>query len=110
MKRIKDFNNRVTLVDLYSVGCSDWHHTWGMGTNKIGRLYYEPTDDIYIWRGHCQGRHGQKWNEHSEYHFKIVEGKKEEVWTNKNKSILPTRGELDKSILQLETLLRNDRA
>ena len=105
--RIKDYNNRNTVKEMASVKCSDWHLTWGFGTNKIGRLYYDPKDDIYIWRGHCQGRHGNKWNENSEYHFKMVAGKVEEVWTNQGSGILPRRDEFQKSINELNSIIKN---
>lgn len=40
------------------VACSDWHLSWGLGTNKIGKL--EKLDgNKYRWTGRAQGRHGQ---------------------------------------------------
>lgn len=45
-----------------TVGCGDWHRSWGYGTNHIGNLQKGEAENTYIWKGHCQGRHGQVWN------------------------------------------------
>jgi len=43
---------------LSKVACSDWHLTWGLGTNKLGKLEKLETNK-YRWTGWAQGRHGQ---------------------------------------------------
>ena len=42
--------------------CSDWHLSWGLGTNHIGELELDKVNNRFIWTGHQQGRHGQIWN------------------------------------------------
>jgi len=52
-----------------SVACGDWHHSWGLGTNKIGKLSLtEAGEEVstYKWKGHSQGRHGSVWNKGAE--------------------------------------------
>lgn len=44
-----------------NVECTDWHLSWGLGNNKIGKLYYDTEEKIYYWTGVAQGRHGQVW-------------------------------------------------
>mgnify|MGYP001235079926 CR=1 FL=1 len=41
------------------VSCGDWMDTWGLGTNKIGKLSKGDLLDRYVWKGLSQGRHGQ---------------------------------------------------
>jgi len=54
--------------------CGDWHLTWGLGTNKIGKLE-KVTDTTFRWTGWAQGRHGQilrtKWTAD----FEFIDGK-----------------------------------
>ena len=59
-KFAKNYLNEVNLKPLNVVKCSDWHLTWGLGTNKIGKLYLL-SDSSFFWYGQSQGRHGQKY-------------------------------------------------
>jgi hypothetical protein len=52
---------------------SDWQHSWGYGTNKIGRVrIVDAEQNIYSWSGHSQGRHGQVWNRGAKVVFRVV--------------------------------------
>jgi len=52
---------------------SDWHHSWGMGTNKIGKVrIVDAEQNIYSWSGHSQGRHGQVWNRGAKVGCRVV--------------------------------------
>lgn len=54
--------------------CSDWYRSWGLGTNKIGKLETTDIPGTYLWKGHCQGRHGQIWNRRSKTLFSLANG------------------------------------
>lgn len=55
--------NQIKVRGLHSEQCGDWHRSWGLGTNKIGKLYrIDKETKTYLWKGYCQGRHGQTWN------------------------------------------------
>jgi hypothetical protein len=65
-----------------SVPASDWGDTWGFGTNKVGKLYLIDLENmIFEWKGHSQGRHGQKWNAGARCLFKVTDLNKKE-YTN----------------------------
>ena len=56
----------------YKTSCGDWHLGWGFGGhNKLGNLTLND-DETFTWRGHSQGRHGQKSNLGAYLHFKLV--------------------------------------
>jgi hypothetical protein len=59
-KNAKEYLNKVNLEPLNVVKCSDWHLTWGLGTNKLGKLYLLD-NNTFFWYGASQGRHGQKY-------------------------------------------------
>lgn len=67
---------------------SDWQHSWGMGTNKIGKVkIVDEEQSIYSWSGHSQGRHGQVWNKGAKVVFKVTDLEKrtaEVIFTNGN--------------------------
>lgn len=56
----KNYLAHKGLKVVKSVDCSDWHLTWGLGTNKIGKLHLL-NDGTFFWYGKSQGRHGQKY-------------------------------------------------
>jgi len=63
---------------LKKTGCGDWYRTWGLGTNKVGHLHIELVEHCpvnFVWKGHCQGRHGQVWNKRSKTRFILFEDK-----------------------------------
>jgi len=58
-----------------SISCGDWGLGWGSGgKNKIGKLKCEG-ENIFVWRGHSQGRHGQRWNKGAWVRFSVTQGK-----------------------------------
>jgi len=62
-----------------SVSASDWGDTWGLGTNKVGKLHLINLDTLtFEWKGHSQGRHGQKWNPGAKCLFQVTDLKKNE--------------------------------
>lgn len=61
-----------------TVNCGDWGQSWGLGTNTIGKLSTEDSK-IFTWKGHCQGRHGNKWGRGSELIFEVKEGHPVEI-------------------------------
>lgn len=54
-----------------TVQCSDWHRSWGFGTNHIGKLT-KNEDGTYLWKGHQQGRWGAVWNRGMAVLFRLV--------------------------------------
>jgi len=88
-----------------SVPCSDWHRGWGIGHNKIGKLYANEEPDTYTWKGHCQGRHGQKWNAGSVVTFKANEdGEVVETLQTNGKSALPDYRDVAKAVITLKRI------
>lgn len=78
-----------TKKPLTKVNCGDWHETWGMGTNKIGKLSIEIITDCpinFVWKGHSQGRHGQVWNRGANARLMLVNG---ELEITKQKGDIP---------------------
>jgi hypothetical protein len=58
-----------------TTGCGNWMEGWGFGDcNKIGKLTML-SDVDFIWKGHSQGRHGQKWNSGATVEFSLIGGK-----------------------------------
>lgn len=106
MKTIEKYNNRPSLNTMYNVSCGDWHLSWGFGTTNLGRLYWNNVDKYYIYRGHNQGRHGQKWNLNKEIHFTIIDTNNVNIIWDNNKGSLPQYSELFKSIEQIKTLTK----
>ena len=82
-------------MEKITVNCGDWGQSWGLGTQTIGKL--STTDnETFTWKGHCQGRHGNKWNRGSEFVFKF-EG--DQIVEVSLKGSRPNR----EAILQVET-------
>lgn len=45
---------------IQSTQCSDWGRTWGLGTNKLGKLRRTDNEVYpYEWKGMAEGRHNQ---------------------------------------------------
>lgn len=87
-----------------SVSCSDWHRGWGIGYTKIGKLSKGTDPDTYVWKGHNQGRHGQRWNTGTVITFKVNPPESEymfEVIEHKKTSALPHGDDVIKAIQQL---------
>ena len=73
-----------------TVACGDWYRTWGLGTNKLGKLTKGELEGIYIWKGHQQGRHGQKYTKKYSITFKYLgENEGIEILTNESGYSLP---------------------
>ena len=57
------------------VECGDWYLGWGFGGhNKLGKLETTEEPDIYIWKGHAQGRHGQILHKRTTTVFSYIDG------------------------------------
>jgi len=82
-----------------SVNCGDWGQSWGLSTNAVGKLSTEDQKE-YTWKGHSQGRHGNKWNKGSEFIFKLNNGVVEEV---SSKGTRPNNKALHDGIFDLTT-------
>lgn len=90
------------LKGLKKVSCGDWHLSWGFGTTKIGNLY-KLSDNIYLWKGHSQGRHGQVWNKGAYSTFSVKDNNINTIETNnlgfpKTSEVLKAVEELNKLI------------
>ena len=49
------------MKKINNTGCGDWHHGWGYGYTKLGKLSIEMVEDCpinFLWKGRSQGRHG----------------------------------------------------
>lgn len=87
---------------LTKVSCGDWHRSWGMGTNKIGDLRRGTQDDIFVWTGHAQGRHGQKLTKRYSVTFRANdEGRVTEILDNQSGNSLPDYRDIQRAISQL---------
>ncbi len=64
--------NKIPTKGLKKVGCGDWHRSWGLGTNHIGKLAVLD-NGYFLWFGHCQGRHGQTWGKGQQVLFSLDE-------------------------------------
>lgn len=87
-----------------SVGCGDWHLGWGFaGDDKIGKL---STQDgvTFTWKGHSQGRHGQKWNAGAKLVFTSDGEQITEIISQKGSH--PRVSELLKSVNELSNKLK----
>lgn len=83
----------MTKLKALKVSCSDWMHTWGMGTNHVGTLELDTLNNQFIWKGQCCGRHGQEWNKRSKIIFTVAEG--DETDTNAERiTIIEAKGTL----------------
>lgn len=88
-----------------SVYCGDWELGWGYGYNKIGKLTL--VEDVFTWRGHCQGRHGQRGSIYF-VDFKLApEGSEYKIEYLNGQRGLPAWSELKKGIDQLLTNQKN---
>ena len=85
----------------YSTSCGDWHLGWGYGgNNKVGSLSLLD-DDSYMWRGHSQGRHGQKSNKGAFLHFKLVNSELEVI---DSKGYSPIKKEILDSVHRVQRI------
>lgn len=97
----------MKAAKVIQVECSDWHRTWGLGTNKIGKLSRGDSPGTYVWTGHQQGRHGQVYmRRHSIVFREMPEGSLErfEIITNEKDGRLPDYRDIDKAITELNHL------
>lgn len=85
-----------------NTGCGDWYRSWGLGTNKIGKLYATETPGTYLWKGHSQGRHGQVWNKRSQILFSVANGEIT-ILERKGGAGLPDHRDVLESVRILET-------
>ncbi len=88
------------------VSCSDWMHTWGMGTNHVGTLELDTLNNQFIWKGQCCGRHGQQWNKGSKVIFTVTaedmsKATAEDITIIEAKGTLPTYSEVLISVNKL---------
>lgn len=60
-----------TKKKLSKVHCGDWHRSWGFSGARIGTLHATDKPNEFVWKGHMQGRHGQKWNKGQEVLVKV---------------------------------------
>jgi hypothetical protein len=60
----------TTAKKTNTTSCGDWHLGWGYINNKLGDLSLD--EGVFTWKGHCQGRHGQKGSTYSTS-FKLTE-------------------------------------
>jgi hypothetical protein len=73
-KPAKNYLQDLNLNPVNNTKCSDWHLTWGLGTNKFGKLFLLNNGDFF-WYGQSQGRHGQKYGSgffHFDKDLKII--------------------------------------
>lgn len=56
-KIVKNKIASLELTILKTTKCSDWHLSWGLGTNKLGKLHLL-SNGYFIWEGIAQSRHG----------------------------------------------------
>lgn len=92
------------------VPCSDWHRDWGYGGHtKLGVLYkYNGVHpDEYVWKGHSQGRHGQRYTTTKVYLLRATQAGVAGVWDgNMNEvsvNVLPDFRDIAEAIRQLNS-------